>query len=99
MWSDPKERGKLHGPGFGLRRTQIIFPISNELAVIGAFEAREEERDVPDWLIAQINGTVAIYADRQIYARHSNFIYKLAHNARIMRGDELLADQARMRAS
>lgn len=99
MWSDPAQRDNFHGSGFGLRRTQIIFPISNELAVIGAFEAREEERDAPDWLIAQINGTVAVYADRQIYARHSNFIYKLAHNARIMRGDELLADQARTRAS
>jgi hypothetical protein len=64
MWSDPAQRDKFHGPGFGLRRTQIIFPISNELAVIGAFEAREEEREAPDWLIAQINGTVAVYADR-----------------------------------
>ena len=97
MWSDPKERGKFHGPGFGLHRTQIVFPISNELAVIGAFEAHEEERDAPEWLIAQINATVSIYADRQIYARHSNFIYKMAHNSRIMRGDELLADQARAR--
>jgi hypothetical protein len=98
MWSDPKERSKnFPGPGFGMRRTQIVFPISNELAVIGAFEAHEEERDAPDWLIAQINGTVAIHADRQIYAKNANFIYRLVHNRRIMRGDELLSDQAKMR--
>jgi hypothetical protein len=97
MWSDPAQREKFHGPGFGLRRTQIVFSISNELALIGAFELREEERDAPDWLVAQINGTVALYADRQTYARHSNFMWKLAHNTRIMRGDELLADQARQR--
>jgi hypothetical protein len=98
MWSDPKERTRnFPGPGFGMRRTQIVFPISNELAVIGAFEAREEERDAPDWLIAQINGTVAVHSDRQIYGRHSNFIYRLAHSGRIMRGDDLLADKAKMR--
>jgi hypothetical protein len=100
MWSDPKERGKFFGPGFGMARTQIVFPISNELAVIGAFEVHEEERDAPDWLIAQINGSIALHADRQIYARHSNFMWKLTHNTRIMRGDELLADQAqRLRAA
>jgi hypothetical protein len=98
MWSDPKERTRnFPGPGFGMRRTQVVFPISNELAVIGAFEAREEERDAPDWLIAQINGTVAVHADRQIYAKNANFIYRLVHNGRTMRGDQFLADQAKAR--
>jgi len=93
MWSDPEKRGKFHPPGHGLRRTQVLFPISNELAVMGAFEAYEEERDAPDWLIAQINATVALHADRQIYARGSDFMYRMAHNERIMRGNEFLADQ------
>lgn len=97
MWSDPARRTQFHGPGFGLKRTQIVFPISNELAVIGAFELREEERDAPDWLIAQINGTVIVSADRQVFARDSNFTYRLAHNGRIMRGDEFLGERAGMR--
>jgi hypothetical protein len=98
MWADPKERTRnFPGPGFGMKRTQIVFPISNELAVIGAFEAREEEMDAPEWLIAQINGTVAIYSERQIYAKNANFMYRLAHNTRTMRGNELVADQARQR--
>ena len=94
MWSDPEQRGKFHPPGHGLRRTQILFPISNELAVMGAFEAYEEERDAPDWLIAQFNATIALHADRQIYARDSDFMYRMAHNERVMRGAEFLADQA-----
>jgi len=83
MWSDPEQRGKFFPPGHGLLRTQILFPISNELAGMGAFEAYEEERDAPDWLIAQFNATIALHADRQIYARDSDFIYRMAHNERI----------------
>jgi hypothetical protein len=36
MWSDPEQRVKFFPPGHGFRRTQILFPISNELAVMGA---------------------------------------------------------------
>lgn len=96
MWTDPERRDKFPPPGHGLRRTQLLFTISNELAMMGAFEAQEEERDAPDRLIAEINTMVALDADRQIYARDSNFIYWMAHNKRIMRGDEFLADQAAM---
>ena len=97
MWSDPKRRGTFHPPGHGLRKTQIIFPISNELALIGAFEVDEEERDAPDRLIAQINATIALHAERQIYARESDFMYRMTHNERIMRGEEFLTDQAILR--
>jgi hypothetical protein len=96
MWSDPKERTRnFPGPGFGMRQTQIVFPISNELAVIGAFEVREEERDAPDWLISQINGTIALHSERQTYAKNANFVYRLTSNGRIMHGHELLAELTR----
>jgi len=67
--------------------------------MMGAFEAEEEERDAPDWLVAQINATVVLYCDRQIYGRDGGFAYRMVHNERIMRGDELLTDQAALRAS
>ena len=94
MWSDPKQRGKFHGPGYGLRRTQIVFPISNELAMIGAFEAEEAAYDADTELIAEINGAVMTHSLRQVYARDQDFTYILGHNRRIMTGDELLLDQA-----
>jgi hypothetical protein len=99
MRSDPEQRSKFFPAGHGLRRTQVLFPISNELAVMGAFEAYEEERDAPDWLIAQFNATIALHADRQIYSRDSDFMYRMAHNERVMRGDEFLANQATVRPS
>jgi hypothetical protein len=94
MWSDPAWRGGFRGPGYGLRRTQIIFSISNELAVIGAFEAYDDEMNVSQLFVAQVNATVILYSDRQIYARDGHFVYKMQHNTRIMRGFELLRDQS-----
>jgi hypothetical protein len=59
---------------------------------MGAFEAHEDEIDVGQLFVAQVNGTLMLYA-RQIYARDGHFVYKLAHNPRIMRGFETLKDQ------
>jgi hypothetical protein len=64
---------------------------------MGAFEGYEEQRDAPAWLIAHTNATVALHANRQVYARDSDFTYRMAHNQRIMRGEEFLADQATVR--
>jgi hypothetical protein len=97
MWSDPARRERFHGPGHGLRRTQIIFPISNELAVMGTFEAYDDEIDASQLFIAQVNATIILYSERQIYARDGHFVYKMEHNTRIMRGFELLRDQATSR--
>jgi hypothetical protein len=93
MWADPTKRGGFWPPGLGLPRTQLLFPISNELAAIGAFEIDETEMDVDELLISQINGEIILHATRQVYARDSDFLYKMQHNSRIMRGTELLTDQ------
>lgn len=93
MWSDPKMRAGNHPVGLGLRRTQILFPISNELALMGAFEAENMEGDVPEHMVAQINGSILLHAKRQIYARESDFVYQLKHHRRMMRGNELLKDE------
>jgi hypothetical protein len=94
MWSDPARREHFKGPGHGRRGTQIVFPISNELAIMGAFEAYDDEIDVRQSFISEVNATIILYSDRQIYARDGHFVYKMAHNTRIMRGFELLRDQA-----
>jgi hypothetical protein len=70
-----------------------VFPVSNELAVIGAFEAYDDEMDASEQLIAEINGAIILGAERQIYARDSDFAYRMAHNKKNMRGVDLLKDQ------
>jgi hypothetical protein len=97
MWADPAKRRGFWPPGLGLARTQLLFPISNGLAAIGAFEIDETEIDADDLLISQINGEIILHASRQIYARDSDFLYKMQHNSRIMRGAELLGDQVMAR--
>jgi hypothetical protein len=92
MWSDPTKRGGFFGPGLGLLGTQIVFPISNVLAMMGAFEIKNEEIAANKILMAHINGTVIVHANRQVYAPDDAFVYKLAHNKRIMHGAELLHD-------
>lgn len=90
MWSDPKLRGGFYSPGLGLRNTQIVFPISNELVAIGAFEIKDAEVDADELLIAQVNGSIALHSMRQVYARDSNFTYIMGHNSKIMPGVDLL---------
>ena len=93
MWSDPAKRGHpLFPPGFGLMGTQIIFPISARLCMVGAFELEEGENDALPGMVAAFNGTVAQYARRQVYARDANFRYMFEHGESSKSGIELALD-------
>jgi hypothetical protein len=83
MWSDLRERGSMYGPGFGLENTQVVFPISRELAMLGAFEIHEEEREADEDLVAKVNGCVMVHATRQIYGASRKFSYILAARSRV----------------
>jgi Protein of unknown function (DUF4238) len=96
MWSDPKRRGtsRMHPPGFGIRKTQVLFPISKALAVIGAFELDDgDEIDATDDQIAAINGSIILHASHQVYAKDRNFFYIMTHHKNIMPGNNLLNDE------
>jgi hypothetical protein len=92
MWTNPEERSRFPPPGLALARTQLLFPISHELAMIGAFEMRDEERDTDVLNVAQFNACILSSCMRQGYARDGGFPYKLNSNAEIRRGDQLLDD-------
>ncbi|MGH9677775.1 MAG: hypothetical protein ACRD36_11790, partial [Candidatus Acidiferrum sp.] len=94
MWSNPEARDGTRPPGIGLLKTQLLFPISNELAIIGAFELDDgDEADADEQLVAQINGSIVLHAMKQVYSRDSNFTYMMKHHTEIMRGVDLLNDQ------
>jgi hypothetical protein len=92
MWANPAERGQLPPPGFALEKTQVLFPLSQHLAMVGAFEMQDEERDANELMVAKINGAIVLYSTRQVYARDQHFCYKFNHNVEIRRGDQLLDD-------
>jgi hypothetical protein len=94
MWSRPEKRGSFYGPGLGVPGTQLLFPVSLKLALIGAFDIEDEEIEADERLIAQINGTVILHGTRQIYARDSTFCYQCRHHSAPVHGDQLLADLA-----
>ena len=88
-WSVQPPTGAL-SPGFALTGTQLLFPISNELAAMGSFEFHEEERDADEGLVAEINRKIIRHATRQVYARGDDFPYIVPPETEIRRGSQLL---------
>src|SRR5258708_13035404 len=77
FWSDPKMRGGFHGPGLGLPGTELLFPISPRLALVGAFELSDGVRDIGPDHVAGFNGGLISLAERQVYARDHKFTYAM----------------------
>ena len=94
MWSDPKMRAGLYGPGFGLTGTEVLFPVCPRLAVVGAFEIREGDTiEVDENAVAAFNGAQIAYAERQVYARDRNFTYALRPNEPPRKASRLIDDK------
>ena len=93
MWSDPAMRRGPQGPGLGLRKTEVLFPISNELALVGAFESTPLELDADERMIAAFNAAVIAHAERQVYARSGDFVYTWRPGDRVRSGAEFLNDR------
>jgi hypothetical protein len=91
IWSDPAVRGGP-SPGLGMRRTQLIFPLSNRLALIGAFEIEEKAGEAPEELVEQINGTTILNTTRQVYARDTNFRYRISQQQGSRKASKLIAE-------
>jgi hypothetical protein len=92
MWSDPKMRGGFYGPGLALPNTEIVFPISPALAVIGAFEIENGEQDVNDVAVASLNGATIAYAKRQVYALDPDFKYSMQYDEPLRTEADLMTD-------
>jgi len=91
-WVDAKMRASFYPPGLGLTGTQVYFPLSNELAVIGSFERQPGEFDAPPEAIAQFNGLAILHAMRQVYAASDEFLWTIGNRPGLMRGSDMLAD-------
>jgi Protein of unknown function (DUF4238) len=73
-WFD--QEAALYPPGLGLRNTQLIFPVSNELAAVGTFEYDARAISADEDFVAKINGNTILLRNRQVYARDSDFQYQ-----------------------
>lgn len=90
IWRDPKEH--FGAPGLAHLDTELIFPISNDLAVIGAFEAKNIAVNAPADFVARVNSVTIGRSNRQIYARDQDFKYLSGPDAAVREGHALVTD-------
>lgn len=91
QWTEQRKRGMFSSPRFGLRGTEVIFPVSQSLALVGTFDGRHGIQDIEAEQVALVNGVIISHAHRQIYARDDRFVYMLTRGAP-RRGVDLLRD-------
>jgi Protein of unknown function (DUF4238) len=93
MWTDPDMRTGPLAPGLALMGTDIYFPISPQLAVVGAFDVGNTIEDVDEARVAVANSAMTAGADRQVYARNHDFSYAQTHEEKPRRGSHLVSDK------
>jgi len=94
QWIDRPKDDRFAPPGFGLRNTEVIFPISQGLAMIGTFDESGGTIDADQRQIELINGVIIAHGRRQIYARDDQFRY-VGRDGRVRLGADALHDLPR----
>jgi len=74
-WADGTDHGGL-SPGFGLKETEAIFPISLTLCLRGAFEGEENVVEADADTVGTINSLIISNARNQLYAADHTFKFK-----------------------
>jgi hypothetical protein len=99
LWSEPNEPAIHRHIGFGLRGTDVIFPVSNKLLVLGRFEdnLKKWKSDKIIHHTACFNSVIASCAERQIYSADENFLY-LNTEGNLSKGSSII-DQPFLRRS
>lgn len=74
-WINPDQIPPIHrsSPGFGLVGTQVYFPVTQGLALMGEFEGKEGVVQGNEELVAICNSSMLHSAYRHIYAPKSGF--------------------------
>ncbi|UGQ48580.1 DUF4238 domain-containing protein [Massilia endophytica] len=91
QWSERKERNPFDSPGFGRRGTEVLFPVSHELLMVGHTGNSVEVIDAGPEQVAFANASLLWHAHRQVYARDDKFMY-LRKDGAMRRGGNLLED-------
>ena len=91
-WDGTQEREPRSPPGFALRGTEVVFPLSRRLALSGMFDGDEDVCVVAADMVALINGMVIENAGRQIYAHDHTFQYFVNRQDGVRQGSSLVDD-------
>jgi Protein of unknown function (DUF4238) len=91
-WTDGQPHGGL-SPGFGLKQTEIIFPLSTTLALRGSFEGEENVVEADATMVATINTLIISNAQNQVYAHDHSFKFMRDDPAEVRSGSTLVQDK------
>ncbi len=86
-WKEPDKYRR--SPGFGLKSTEVYFPVSQNLALIGEFDGCEGQEEATEQLVAALNTKMLYNLHRQIYSPKMNFKF-LGKNNELLSGKQLL---------
>lgn len=97
IWEDPAMREGPHAPGLAMMGTDIYFPISPNLAVVGAFNVGNTVEDASEETVAVCNTTMPDGADRQVYSPDHKFKYARTREEVPRTGNQLISDKRFLR--
>jgi hypothetical protein len=92
-WSDPAKRKGDLAPGLAMDGTDVYFPISPTLAVVGAFNLRNATDDADQARVAMLNSAMVASATQQVYSRDHTFSYTRGSDDPVRTGNQLISDQ------
>ncbi len=91
-WKEPDKIPPFYraSPGYGLKGTQVYFPVSKNVALVGEFDGPEAIIDGPRELVAALNSKMLIFTYKQIYSPTLNFYFLGKDDNVILNGRRLL---------
>lgn len=92
-WTEPEKVPPIYrnSPGFGLKSTEVYFPVSQDLALIGQFDGADKTVSASAKLVAVLNTKMLYNINKQIYAPTFDFKF-LGQDDEIMSGKHLLRE-------
>lgn len=92
-WNEPENIPPFYrqSPGFGLKGTQVYFPLSKNLALLGEFDGKDGLIYATKNLTALLNSKMLMYVFKQVYAPKICF-YFLGQNGAILDGSKILKE-------
>lgn len=90
-WKEPDSIPPFYrnSPGFGLKDTQVCFPVSQSIALIGEFDGAEGIYEGTKDLVAALNTKMLYFVHKQLYAPKLNF-YCHNNDGELINGKQLL---------
>lgn len=67
VWADSQMANSPYSPGLGVAGTQLLLPLSTNIAISGAFEHNDGVVNLNDRQVAAFNGTTVLGSRRQVY--------------------------------